>query len=65
MSPLALLGTEFTGLVWAVCLAAFCLGFDLAVLPVAINYAAELTFPIQVSVSTGLLMMTSNVFAII
>jgi len=54
--PLGLLGSLYTGEVWPVCLAAFILGFDLAILPVGIDFGVEMTYPIPEPVSTGLLM---------
>ena len=63
--PIALLCTLYTGLVWPVCLAAFLLGFDLAILPVGIDFGVEMTYPIAEPISTGLLMSTAQVFGII
>lgn len=57
--PFALLGTLYTGVVWPVCLAAFLLGFDLAILPVGIDFGVETTFPMPEPISTGLLMSIS------
>ena len=37
--PIALLSTLYTGIIWPVCFAAFLLGFDLAILPVGIDFA--------------------------
>jgi len=63
--PIALLSTLYTGYVWPVCLAAFLLGFDLAILPVGIDFGVEMTYPIAEPVSTGLLMSTAQFFGII
>ena len=57
--PFALLGTLYTGEVWPVCIAGFLLGFDLAILPVGIDFGVEMTFPIAEPISTGLLMTIS------
>lgn len=57
VGPLALISTLYTGNVWPVCIAAFLLGFDLAILPVGIDFGVELTFPIAEPISTGLLML--------
>ena len=65
VGPLALLSTLYTGLVWPVCIAAFVLGFDLAVLPVGIDFGVEMTFPIAEPISTGLLMSFAQFFGII
>ena len=64
IGPLGLLGTLYTGVVWPVCIAAFVLGFDLAILPVGIDFGVEMTFPISEPISTGLLMSFSQVFGI-
>ena len=63
--PFALLSTLYTGLVWPVCIAAFLLGFDLAILPVGIDFGVETTYPTPEPISTGLLMSFSQVFGII
>ena len=63
--PFALLGSLYTGIVWPVCLAAFLLGFDLAILPVGIDFGVETTFPIPEPISTGLLMSLSQFFGIV
>ena len=63
--PFALLGTLYTGIVWPVCFAAFLLGFDLAILPVGIDFGVETTFPTPEPISTGLLMSLSQVFGIV
>lgn len=65
VGPLGLLSTLYTGLVWPVCVAAFILGFDLAVLPVGIDFGVEMTYPIAEPISTGLLMSFSQFFGII
>lgn len=56
VGPMGLLGAFQTSEVWPVCMAAFLLGFDLAILPVGIDYGVESTFPIAEPISTGLLM---------
>ena len=63
--PFALLGTLYTGIVWPVCIAAFLLGFDLAILPVGIDFGVETTFPTPEPISTGLLMSIAQFFGII
>ena len=63
--PFALLGTLYAGIVWPVCFAAFLLGFDLAILPVGIDFGVETTFPTPEPISTGLLMSLSQVFGIV
>ena len=65
VGPFALLGTLYTGIVWPVCIAAFLLGFDLAILPVGIDFGVEATFPIPEPISTGLLMSISQCFGIV
>ena len=59
IGPIILVLVLFTGKVWAVSLACFIIGFDLAVLPVGIDYGVEITFPVPEPVSTGLLMSIS------
>ena len=56
IGPLGLLGAFYTREVWPVCIAALLLGFDLAILPVGIDYGVEMTFPIAEPISTGILM---------
>ena len=56
VAPLGLLSSLYTGEVWPVCAAAFVLGFDLAILPVGIDFGVEVTYPIAEPISTGLLM---------
>ena len=63
--PIALLGSLYTGEVWPVCLGAFILGFDLAILPVGIDFGVELTYPVAEPVSTGLLMSAAQIFGIL
>ena len=65
LGPFALMGTLYTGSVWPVSLAAFVLGFDLAILPVGIDLGVELTYPIPEPVSTGLLMSAAQFTGII
>ena len=57
--PFALYGGMHTGYVWPVCVGAFILGFNLAVLPVGIDYGVEITYPTAEPISTGLLMTFS------
>ena len=64
IGPLGLLGSLYTREVWPVCIAVFILGFDLAILPVGIDFGVEATFPIAEPISTGLLMSFSQVFGI-
>ena len=59
IGPLGLLGSLYTGEVWPVCIAVFVLGFDLAILPVGIDFGVEATFPVAEPISTGLLMSTA------
>lgn len=63
--PLGILGALYTGEVWPVCLAAFLLGFDLAILPVGIDFGVEATYPIPEPVSTGLLMSMAQLCGIV
>ena len=57
--PMGLLGALYTGQLWPVCLACFLLGFDLAILPVGIDFGVEMNFPLPEPISTGLLMSVS------
>ena len=59
IGPLGLLGSLYSGEVWPVCIAVFVLGFDLAILPVGIDFGVEATFPVAEPISTGLLMSTA------
>ena len=65
IGPLGLLSSLYTGLVWPVCIACFVLGFDLAILPVGIDFGVEATFPVAEPISTGLLMSVAQMFGII
>lgn len=65
LAPLGLMGTLFTGEVWPVCIGAFVLGFDLAILPVGIDFGVEITYPIAEPISTGLLMSFAQLFGIV
>lgn len=44
---------------WLTTLSCLVLGLELAILPIGIDFAVELTFPIAESISTGLLMTMS------
>ena len=65
IGPIILASVLFTGQVWAVSIACFIIGFDLAVLPVGIDFGVEITFPVPEPVSTGLLMSISQLFGIV
>ena len=65
VAPLGLLSALYTGEVWPVCAAAFVLGFDLAILPVGIDFGVEVTYPIAEPISTGLLMSFAQLFGIV
>lgn len=65
LGPILLIGLLFTGQVSLVSIANFIIGFDLAILPVGIDFGVEITFPVPEPVSTGLLMSCSQFFGIV
>ena len=62
---LILMGCLTIGAVWVVTIAAFILGGTLAILPIGVQYAIELTFPISESVSTGIITSSADAFSLV